>query len=209
MKKIWFFVEGDSEENFIINLIRFKYAGTVLLSRDLTDFVLKDLSQFNSHLAYCENCHSVDKIPFKIQERSYLIEKSGSSNIIVVCDLEKFPCYLERKKIIENTVREKINLNHMHYAFFKPMIESGYWECDTIIEKIITMNFREKFTKLPPNPLVLENNNHPLESLKKSFKKYDLKYRESDFSEKFFPRVDFDTCQNLTLKRLISKLDSI
>jgi hypothetical protein len=118
------------------------------------------------------------KIPFRINELSYLVEKSGSSNIIIVCDLEKLPCFLDRKTKIENVVKERIDVSHMHYAFFKPMIESGYWECATIIEKVIALDFKERFAKPTPNPLVLEINNHPLDSLKKSFKKYNLKYRE-------------------------------
>jgi hypothetical protein len=210
MKKIWFFVEGDSEENFIENLIRVKYSESILLENDLSAFVKKDLSDFTHHLSYCENCHSVDKIPHRINDLLHLIEKSQASKLIVVCDLESLPCFTERKNKINSIIKESINRDDILYAFFNPMIEVGFWECEEIIKRVIEIEHRNKFDRNTTTAIILDQNiEHPLAALKRSFMKYKVKYRESKFSEMFFPRVDFNTCQNNVLLRIVSYLDNI
>lgn len=210
MKKIWFFVEGDSEENFIKCLIRLKYSENILLEKNLSVFVDKDLSSFSHHLSYCENCHSVDKIPHRINDLLHFIEKSQASKLIVVCDLESLPCFTERKNIINNIIKESINRDDILCAFFNPMIEVGYWECEEVIKRVIEIEHRNKFDKNTSTSIILDENiEHPLGALKESFKKYKVKYRESKFSEMFFPRVDFNTCQNDVLHRIVSYLDNI
>jgi hypothetical protein len=89
MKKIWFFVEGDTEEIFISNLITKKYYNTCRQEKDLSEFVKADIRNSDYHRVYCDNCGSVDKIPHRINEMYYLIEKSQTDNVIVVCDVEK------------------------------------------------------------------------------------------------------------------------
>ncbi len=210
MKKIWFFVEGDSEENFIKNLIRKKYAGSILLENDLSAFVDMDLSSFTYHLSYCENCHSVDKIPHRINELLHFIEKSQSSKLIVVCDLERLPCFTEGRDKLNSIIEESLSRDDILYAFFNPMIEVGYWECEEVIQRVIQIEHRNKFDSDISTPILLDENiERPLHALKKSFQKYKVKYRESKFSEMFFPRVDFNACQNDVLLRIISYLDNI
>lgn len=209
MEKIWFFVEGDSEENFIINLIRKKYSGKIIIEKALSTFVNADILQMNCHLAYVENCHNVDKIPHLINELLYMITRTNSQHIFIVCDLEKIPCYIERKNKFENIIDKNFDRKKLHYAMSNPMIEVGYWQCEKIIEKILQIEYESKYSEELSDTISFIKDGNPLSSLHKTFKKYDLKYREAKFSELFFPRVDFDSCQNIVLTRITSILDII
>ncbi len=210
MEKIWFFVEGESEENFIKNLIRLKYSESILLEKDLSAFATKNIASLGHHLGYCENCHNVEKIPHRINDILYLIEKSNSSKIIVICDIENLQCFSARKNKINGILKNTINRNNILYVFFNPMIEVGYWDSEEIIKKIIQVEYKEKFAKDYQNEIVLMGNgDKPLQSLKNSFRKYDVNYRESKFSEMFFPRVDYNNCQNSVLHRIVTYLDHI
>ena len=209
MEKIWFFVEGDSEENFITNLLRKKYSGRINREKDLSNFVDSDIQQLNFNLAYCENCHNVEKIPHRINDLLHMIEKTNTNHVFIICDLEKFPCYTERKCKFEEKIEESIDKNILHYAISNPMIEAGYWECEKLIERIIQIEHKSIFKVELNGTISLLRSNNPLDSLKKSFKKYNVKYREAKFSEMFFPRVDYDGCPNNMLNRVTDILDII
>jgi len=210
MQKIWFFVEGDSEENMVIHLIRKKFYSCIQLEKDLLEFVNKDISNSPYNISYCENCQNVDKIPHRINELSHLIEQSSSEMIIIICDVENLECFSKRKEKIENIINSEVKDLDIVNAFFNPMIEVGYWECEQIIKRVIELEYKNIFNTFPHEPIELvQDTAHPLFALKKSFKKYDLKYRESKFSEMFFPRVNFDNCNSNVLQRIISPLDSV
>jgi len=46
-------------------------------------------------------------------------------------------------------------------------------------------------------------------ALKKCFKNFDLKYRETTFARQFSPNVDYETCPNHVLSRICEFLESI
>jgi len=184
MKKIWFFVEGDSENSFVVNLIRNKFYDKVLLKEDLLEFINKDIKNLTHNIVYCDNCESVDKIPHKINERYYLIEQSASNDIFVVCDIEKLICATNRKNLIESILNGSIDKDNVKYIFFNPKIEAFYWMCKPIIKKIIELQYKEKFgKKIDRKILIPKNPTNPLHGLKELFKKYDLKYREASFAK--------------------------
>jgi hypothetical protein len=203
MRKVWFFVEGDSEELFITNLIRKKFYRTFRLEKDLSRFIEVETGDSGANAVYCENCGSVDKIPHRINEMYYLIEKSKSNNVIVVCDVEKLKCHSRRKSLIETKFDECIDKRLIKYAFFNPMIEISYWECPRIIEKIIELEYKRKFKaeKIPDISLPADIS-HSQDELKKHFKKFNMKYRETSFAEQFFPRVDYENCPDNVLARI-------
>lgn len=210
MKKVWFFVEGDSEENFTINLMRNKYNQNFLLEKDLLTFVTIDLTNSTHHLFHIENCHSINKIPHQVNLRAHLINNYNISDMIIVCDLEDQSCFSNRKNVIDSALHQSINKNNIKYIISNPYIEANYWDCEDLIKQVLKKEFRLKFDiEFREEVELVHNHAQPLYSIKKSFEKYKLKYRESRFSESFFPRVDFNTCQNLTLKRIISKFDSL
>lgn len=210
MQKIWFFVEGYSEKNLVTFLIRNKFSDSIQLEKDLLDFVKKDISNAQHHLGYCENCENVDKIPHRINELEHFIEQSKSNLIIIICDVEKLGCVSNRKEKIANILNSDVKKLNIVRAFFNPMIEIGYWECEQIINRVIDLEYRNNLKMSPTDPISPEPDlAHPLTALKKSFKKYNLKYHERSFSEKFFARVDFDTCDNDVLKRIINPLEAI
>lgn len=210
MKKIWFFLEGDSEKHFISNLIRRKFFDSIFIEKDLTEFINKDIDNHTHNLLYCENCNSVDKIPHKINEMYYLIERSGSNDVFIICDVERrLKCSTDRKNQIENKLDDSVDKNKIKHIFFNPVIESLYWECTKIIKEIIELQYKVKFgTTQEPKISLPCGGTHPLDDLKKLFQSCKLKYRESIFSKDFFPRVDYDRCTNKVLKRTISLLQS-
>jgi len=210
MKKIWIFVEGDSEEHFITHLIRNGFYETILQEKDLSAFIREDIRDSSHHKLYCENCQSVDKIPHRINEMYYLIEKSGSTDIFIVCDIEKLRCNTKRKNEIEKKLDEVVNNNTIRYAFFNPRIETAYWECPEVIKKIIEIEYKRKFNspKLPGIALP-KKSSYSQDDLKKLFKSVDLKYRETSFAKQFFPRVDYRECDNKVLIRLTKFLEAL
>ena len=209
MKKVWIFVEGDSEEYFVSNLIRKKFYDTISQKKDLSEFLEKKPRELANHLLYCENCGSVDKIPHKINEMLHLIERSGSKDIIIICDVEKLKCPIYRKEEIEKKLDPNLDKFNRKYICFNPMIESAYWECKPIIKKIITLQYKNKFQKLPTKSISLpEKSSYSINDLKESFIKFNLKYRETLFAKEFFPRVNYDQCKNSELQRMINFLNS-
>lgn len=207
MKKIWCFLEGDTEEYFIANLFRKKLFSSCLQEKDLLKFVNEDFADLSRNLIYCENCHSVDKIPHRINEMYHFIERSGAADILVVCDVEKLKCNITRTKAIESKFDDCVDKNMIKYSFFKPRIESAYWECPQIIKKIVEIEYKEKFSfKKKPSIFLPGNISNSQFALKQLFKEYNLKYRETKFAEEFFPRVNYEECENITLKRIYNFL---
>lgn len=209
-KKIWFFVEGDSEEHFVTQLVRKKFYQSILKEKDLSVFVAEDHRRLTHHKIYCENCQSVDKIPHRINEWYYLIKKSRSRNIIVVCDVEKLKCFSKRKAQIESKLKKSVDKSVIKYVFFNPMIEPYYWDCPEIIKKITELEYKKKFpTVKVPNLSIPGESPHTQDALKKHFKRFRLKYREALFSKQFFPRIDYEQCDNKILNRLAGFLETI
>lgn len=208
MCKIWIFVEGDSEEEFIINLLLKEYSNRIHSYKDILEFVDTDLSTSEYFACYVENCNGIDKIPHRINELDYLIERSNSDKILIIGDIESLPCYQSRLDKILNILNENIPTENLKVVFFKPRIEKEYWDCQPIIERIIQLDYRDKF-KTQDNPIVTipQEINKDIFGLKKLFKNHNVKYHESRFAKKFFPRVDFN-CANEKLQRTRRILDS-
>lgn len=140
----------------------------------------------------------------------YSIERSGSKNIIIICDVEKLECPINRKKEIEKKLNSKFDKFDKKYICFNPMIESAYWECKPVITQIIKLQYKKKFGGSTTQSIVLPQKTfYSKPDLKKIFKKYDLKYRETLFAKEFFPRIDYIKCKNATLKRTVNHLNLI
>lgn len=210
MKKIWFFVEGDTEEHFINHLIRNRFYDSILQEQDLSVFINENILDSPHHKIYCENCQSVDKIPHKINEMYYLIERSDSKDIFIVCDIEKLKCNANRKNRIESKLDDSIDRSVIKYVFFNPKIETSYWECPDVIKKIMKLEYKKKFNNPNlPDIAFPGDYSHSQDALKKCFKSAGLKYRETSFSKEFFPRVNYERCKNKVLKRLIKFLEAL
>ncbi len=209
MKKLWFFLEGDAEDFFITNLIRKKFYDKILIEKDLSEFIKKDISNATHNIAYCENCGSVDRIPHQINEIYYMIERSSSNDIFVICDIEKkLKCVTVRKDTIEGKLDASVDMTKLKYIFFNPLIESFYWQCKQIIQRIIKLEYKKRFGKNIDRRVIIPTRiSNSLDDLKKLFKKYKLKYREALFAESFFPRVDYNKCKDRTLNRAIEKVE--
>lgn len=209
MRKIWFFVEGDSEEILITHLIRNKYYLSIKQEKDLINFVRLAPGSTGHHTVYCENCGSVDKIPHRINEMYYLVEKSRTRDVVVICDIEKLKCMSKRQDLIVSKLDPSVDKKSIRFAFFNPMIESAYWDCPRIIESVIKAEHKKKFRspKTPSVSLPDKISSHWQDHLKKNFKKLNLKYRETSFAQQFFPRVDYANCPNQVLTRICSFLD--
>jgi|APIni6443716594_1056825.scaffolds.fasta_scaffold27178_1 hypothetical protein len=201
MNKFWIFVEGDSEEEFVKNLLYSKYSDRIILCRDFSEFVKTEINDADFALAIIENCNSIDKIPHRINEIYYLIEQSGSNKILIIGDLERLPCFTARKELFLNILDSNVPTDNIRMVFSNPIIEAHYWECPDLISRIIVLEYREIFkTNVTPTITIPHDIDHGIYGLKQLFKMHQLKYRESRFSEKFFPRLDFE-CQNNALTR--------
>lgn len=204
MNKIWFFVEGNSEEFFITNLIRKRFYENINIIKDLAEFVKTKFENLDKNICYCENCCSVDKIPHRINERNYLIKRSQTSVLIIICDIEKLICNTNRRNVILKMLNEDVDNSIIKYVFFNPMIENHYWDCLEIIKKIIEINYRNIFKKSLKSIEIPSHLSRDQKGLKYLFKHYRLKYRESNFAENFFARLDYNKCNNVVLNRLIN-----
>lgn len=205
MSKIWFFVEGDSEEHFIEYLIR-GHSFQMRIERDLSLFIESQ----NENLVYIDNCHCVDKIPHKINERYYQIVRSGSRIIFIICDVEKLKCYRNRFNAIDTILKQEVDRGNLRHVYFKPMIECIYWDYPQIIERIILLEHRKKFETGTDTSISLQQQSNDCQfDLKVSFKNYGIKFRESIFSEEFFARIDFGNCVSPEINRTIDFLTEI
>jgi hypothetical protein len=202
MRKIWIFVEGDSEEEFVANLLFKEYSDSIYICKDILEFVDTDLSTADFYSCYVENCSGIDKIPHRINEIDYLITKSSSDKILIVGDLEDLPCFGSRLEKILEILNDNIPRTNIKTVFFKPRIEKDYWDCQSVIERIIQLDYREKFrTQQNPTINIPRDIDKDIYGLKKAFRDHDVKYHESRFAKKFFPRVNFD-CNNARLQRI-------
>lgn len=200
MSKIWFFVEGDTEYNCVINVVR-KNFPTILPESDLKKFVESQ----GDNICYIEICGNVNKIPHKINNRYYLIEDTEVI-IVVLCDVERLACFTNRKNQIESQLDNSVDISKINHVFNIPMIENNYWTCPDHIVGVLKKEYRLKFNKRLKR-VNLNGYPHTLHGLKSLFTRYDLKYRERQFSENYFGRIaDFSACPNNTMVRLINKI---
>jgi hypothetical protein len=143
--KLWFFVEGDTEEELIYNTFYFKYYENFSMQKDLNAYFN---SNYNSNInsVFCENCQNVDNVPHKINERfeKNQIDKSETDLIIIICDVEKLYCNEKRKERILNTLNNKINVKNIRFIFFNPEIEELYLSFIDIIEKVIKLDSKQR-----------------------------------------------------------------
>ena len=201
MRKLWFFVEGNSEEALVESLMRNYFNNSFQQEKDISSFTKQDYDQ---NTFYCFNCQSVDKIPHAINEEFYKIKMSGSKEIFIICDIEKLNCNTKRKEKIESILKSEIDKSSIKYLFFNPCIEALYFSCPSILEKVIQKTHKQKFQNSEKInleiPLVKKSYFYELQSL---FNKHDVKYIESQFANSFFPAVKFDKCENHVIQRLI------
>jgi len=204
-RKIWVFVEGESEEYFIEHLIR-RHLFTIRIEKDLSLFI----NNQDENLAFIDNCHCVDKIPHRINERYYQVEQSGSKKIFIICDVEELKCYSNRFNKIDSILETEIDKNEIRHVYFKPMIECIYWDYPQLIERIILLEYRKKHrTRTNPTINLQQNTNHCQFDLKINFKNHNVKFRESVFSNEFFSRIDFGNCVSTEINRAINFLTDI
>lgn len=207
MKKIWFFVEGNSEENLVKNMISCHYPD-VHLEKDESRFII---DHFDRNACYCLNVEGVDGIAYRINEYNYRITRSGSREVIVICDVEDLNCNSSRREAIEDRLENDIRGLNIHYVFFNPLIERLYWDCPLLLRRVLKLFYVTRFgggTSVP-NIILPEVRGKYDYNLKKLFKSYGVKYRESKFSEEFFPRILYGQCDSVVIMRLMNFMDQI
>jgi len=207
MEKVWFFVEGDSEENLVKSFIRNHLYNNFKLELDIAAFVHSSINDY--HLGFCENCGSVDKVPHRINEIYHLIEQSNANHIIVICDIENLGCFTNRKNKILEILESNIDKSKLKFIFFNPMIENHYWDCESNIIGVLKKEIKNKFNRTEANITIASDITKNQVGIKKLFNKYNVKFRESKFSESFFSRTNFEECSNLSIIRLKSQLNFV
>jgi hypothetical protein len=208
MKKIWFFVEGDSEENLVVAMVHHNYPD-VIIERDESKFIAE---YYERRCCYCVNAGNVDKLPYLISEycADRRIEKSQSNDVVVICDIENLKCNSSRKNKIEYLLDDSSKQLDIKYIFFNPMIEKLYWDCPEIIGKVLQATLRKRNigyageVSIDNTQIATKKYHYKLHEL---FKKYGLKYRKNQFSKEFFNRVDYKICNNLVILRLVNYMN--
>ena len=165
--KLWFFVEGESEVHFVANLMRREFPA-VLRHRDILEFVHSD--EHDSSCYYCENCRSIDRVPYQINDYAHLISKSHANAITIVGDIERLRCAQARREKIQKVFDVKIQQATIRYVFSRPKVEEIYWDYPEIIVRILNKTFKEKFSRRKV-PSFRCHPNRP-ETLKVNSKKY-------------------------------------
>jgi hypothetical protein len=203
-KKYWFFVEGSSEEQFVIWCFRKKYHHIKHFKSEY-DFVEEN----NHNSFYVTNCESGDKIPHKINEIAYRIYKANNCNVIVVCDLEKLPCPLEKKKKLKKIINGSVDESSILHIFSMPMIEDLY--CSEVkVSTAVLKYFYEKNQNIKMQSIdasmLTDLKISVLQRLKNFHRAHGLTYKKVQFAERFFSQLIYDKCHNDTVKRLLSVL---
>jgi hypothetical protein len=203
MGKIWFFVEGDSEEYLLKALVQCLYPD-LIFELDESEFILSN----KTNISYCVNVGGVDNIPYTINEyiSDEKIEKSRSNNLIIICDVEKLRCNTSRKEEIEKRLDKYSRKLNINYIFFNPMIEKLYWDCPELIKKVLILTYNKFYNSDSslPEIRISEIRSSFKYKLKELFRKFNMKYRESRFSKDFFSNIDFHLCNNSEIARIVN-----
>ncbi len=193
--KLWFFVEGHSEVHFVKNLMQ-EICPTYIRVESILDFVTAP----ESNLYYYQNCKGVDKIPYEIQDSSYLIRICSQPKIIIICDKEKLPCLSSRTAVVTN-VDDSLIKPLIKVVIFDPMIERYYWNHPNIVSRILVLIHREKFSRSPSTPNLAFSSGSPLGAIQDLFKNHKVKYHKNEFAEMFFARAPLGTDDDPTISR--------
>ncbi len=206
MNKIWIFVEGFSEVNFIINLFR----NTLFESHTLKNTPIELVNEQDLSLVYCYlwNCGDVEKIPHEINDYYNLIEKSDCDKILIICDVEDLGCLSKRKERIESILSDKVDKRMICYTFSNPMLETDYWECPQVIRQVLNKYYRDKYD-VPLPEVNLDLYKRSKNGLVKLFKDNGLNFRKRPFSEQYFGRItNFRDCEFDSVSRVIGILST-
>jgi hypothetical protein len=210
--KLLFFVEGESEKNCVVGLIRKFYPNIIIVS-SLTEYI-QSAPPTGRHYCYVDDCESNEGIPFRINERIYILELSKTDLIIIFCDIEKnMQCATNRLQRIYGLLDENIDRQKVKVVLSRLTIESIYWRFPEIMKKSIKLIYSaRKSGRTAPLFNVVDNinENHVFE-LDKLMKALRMSYKKPEFAEYFFPRIpslnEFDRSE--TLMRLKSVLDAV
>lgn len=119
-----------------------------------TEVVLVSSEQFKNYLSTLEleNVLTIDAngngnlLPVNINKHHDACIDKGAEHIIVLCDLENFPCYSERKQKLE------AGLNHIH-VIAKRKIESWFLADDLSMSALLRKNFHSDYSENIPDPI--------------------------------------------------------
>lgn len=205
--KLWIFAEGSSEKNFAINVF-YKFLCDFEVVQDQTEFI--NTSDENRKLVTIEDCEGGANIANRINSSFYRIKKSGAK-VLIICDQEKSPCLQLAKRLIIDLLDKEVDKNCFYWVISRPIIEAIYWDDPECLKKALNIFHKIKFEKplpstsqIPPNP----KSAHKIE-MQTLFRKLNLNYRPSLFSEEFFSRFDYANSKNVTVARFYNYLSSL
>lgn len=209
--KIWAFTEGHSEEVMLRFLLR-KNFSTVAVYDDDAEFI--DLESTKEAVRIV-NCGSIDAIASEISHAYYRVEKSSAPYVLILGDVEKnLPCPTERAKKIKSAFAQEVTYKNFKFVLNCPVLEKIYWDHCDIVKRVIEIIHKKIYpqnqfsTRYPISLNVPASTNNHIFDLKQMMKAIGLKYREREFAEEFFGRLEFSNCVDPSVKRLIAFLET-
>jgi hypothetical protein len=215
-KKLWFFAEGYSEENFPLLLIR-RYFPSVKICKSPSEF----LKGHDSHVCYIHNSKGEGRIPFDITSNMHFIDRAKTEKAIVICDLETSGnCPIEKKEEVisraQNDARQRgqtLNLENFSFVISTPTIESIYCSEKKIVGDILKGDYEKNNSSLPLEGFkldILDDASHNSQTrIKMLFQNHGLYYDKRRFSERFFGRLDYPDSANQVVQRLYKLIQGI
>ncbi len=79
--KVWFFVEGESEVNCIVQLIK-KFYPIFSVTTNPSEYI-NSIQETGKHFLYINDCGNVERIPHEINDQYHNVV-SGNTDMIVI-----------------------------------------------------------------------------------------------------------------------------
>lgn len=204
-KKIWFFTEGQSEYLFVTWLIR-NHFYWIENCKDEVAFI----ESRNDSVCYITDCKNGQKIPYEISDSYYKVKQAGPCDIVVVCDLEKDPCPIQRKDNLIKSFHTEIKTEDIKFVFSNPILEEIYCFEYGLTAKILRNYFQAKYNNdinsIDSTSLNVAGKS-PLYKIQRFFKIHKLTFKKIQFADKFFSQFNYMESTNKTVIRLVSFLN--
>lgn len=207
-KKIWYFVEGESEKNFVLAMLR-QHFPFVEICQTPNKFL-----DTQAQACYIHNSRSGDKIPFDIVDYGHFPQRANSK-VIIVSDVEKtLNCPIERKQLVINLANQDAKHKNKNFDFAElvftlsvPTIEEIYCFHKELTTKILKSKIH---SDMEIDNKILENVERvPKTRVELLFKENKIRYDKVEFSEKFFPQLDYAVSKNPVVQRLFRMAQSV
>ena len=211
VKKIWYFVEGYAELNFVEQMFRRCFFDFVIY-RDKTQFLNGQRPGYHIERPLGEG-----SLPFAVFKEYHWIINSNAESPFIICDTESFTlCPINKRMQIINKisalnnqekVRKNIEEDKIKLVCSIPTIEEIYCFEEALTLKVLFSYTKQEQPNFPKNWKDLSKS--PKTRIEKLFESNQQRYDKREFSEKFFSQLDYENSKNPTVARLLTLTKNI